>query len=427
MRVLQLSTHTTLIPDHGGKLRSHHIGRVLEDSGFEVRRIAFCFRVPGDLDDPREVIIDAASMPFWHGAEYAAYGPCRDFLSDYFPTVGALKTPAMLAEFDARVREAAADVVLLEHPWTWPLLARLPEVRSGEMPVVYSSQNVECALKRRIFDEAGIVAPPEVIEGVEALEHGLSGSAAAVVACTRADADTFASWGARRVVLAPNGGVRRRREHLLDILPLPLDPSSAYALAVGSGHPPNVSGFLNLVGPSLPLLRPNQRIVVAGGSSEIIVRSLLAKGLAHVIEERLISLGPVDDFCLDCLIANAHVLLLPIEYGSGSNVKTAEALLSGRPVLATRVAMRGFEAFHSIPGLTVTDGAPAFGNAMLAALQGGFRPFAVEHPILANLLWESTLAPLIALMRDIERELDHRPAVEPMRKAVRHASAYSQP
>ncbi len=424
MRVLLLSTHTTLLPNHGGKLRSHHIGRVLEESGFEVRRIAFCFKAPSDLEDPREPIIDVTPMPYWRSSEYESYGPCRDYLSDYFPTVGALKTPSILAEFDARVREAAPDVVLLEHPWTWPLLARLPEVRFGEMPVIYSSQNVECALKHRIFHECGIVAPPEVTEAIEALEHGLVGSAAGVVACTRTDADAFASWGARHVVLAPNGGVRRDRQHLVDILPLPIDPSCAYALAVGSGHPPNVSGFLNLVGPSLPLLQPNQRVVVAGGAADVILPSLEERGLAQMIEGRLISLGPVDDFCLDCLIANAHVVLLPVQYGSGSNVKTAEALLSGRPTLATSVAMRGFDAFWSIPGLTVADDAAGFGKALLAALQGPFQPSAAEHPILATLLWEATVAPLVELLRDIERELNARPSSGELESAARHAGAY---
>jgi len=428
MRVLQLSTHTTLLPTHGGKLRSHHIGRVLEEEGFDLRRIAFCFRVPSDLEDPREPIIDVTPMPFWQSREYESYGLCCDYLTDYFPTFGALKTPFILAEFDRRVRAAAPDLVLLEHPWTWPLLARLDEVRSGALPVVYSSQNVECVLKRTILDERAIVAPPGIIEDVEALERSLVVNAAGVSACTRTDAETFASWGARRVVVAPNGGVLREREHLLDILPLPLDPSHAYALAVGSGHPPNVSGFLNLVAPSLPLLRPEQRIVLAGGAASEIVRSLEAQGLGHMLEGRLISLGPVDEFCLDCLIANAHALLLPIQYGSGSNVKTAEALLSGRPIITTSVAMRGFDAFRGMPGVTVAEDAATLGDALMMVLQGSFQPACTDHQALRPLLWESTVSPLVQMLRELETSLrigrkpDARKA-NPARK-VAHASSH---
>ncbi len=402
LRILQLSTHSTLVPHHGGKLRSHHIGRVLEQQGFDLQRIAFCFRVSDDLEDPREPIIDVGRMSFWGSGAYAAFGPCGSYLSDYLATVAALEIPDLLAEFDDRVRAAAPDVVLLEHPWTWPLLARLDEVRSGAIRVVYSSQNVETTLKRRILDEEGIVPPPAVLEGVELLERSLVAHAAGVVACTRADADTFAAWGARRVVVASNGGVRSKRDRLLDILPLPLEPSQSYALAIGSSHPPNITGFMDLVVPSLPLLRPCQRIVVGGGAGPRIVQALEARGLARMAAGRLISLGPVDQFCLDCAIANAHALLLPIQYGGGSNVKTAEALLSGRPTVATAIAMRGFDGFRDVPGMTVASDAVAFGKAVLAVLDGPFRDSAADHPALSSLLWESTIAPLVELMREIE-------------------------
>ena len=421
MRILQLSTHTTLIPNHGGKLRSHHIARVLEQQGFAVRRLAFCFRVPDDLHDPREPIIDV-SRTFWESSEFASYGPCRQYLSDYIPTVEALRLPGILAEFDDRFRAAAPDVILLEHPWTWPLLVRLEEVRSGAVPVVYSSQNVETVLKRKILDEAGITPPPGVLEGIDALERSLVANAAGVSACTRADVDTFASWGARRVVMAANGGVRRRRDHLLDLLPWPIEPSHAFAFAVGSGHPPNVSGFLNLVGPSLPVLRPHQRVVVAGGAAASIVQTLQANGLERMMAGRLISLGPIDEFSLDCAIANADVLLLPVQYGGGSNVKTAEALLSGRPIVATGVAMRGFDRFRGAPGLTIADDPAGFGKSLLAALERPFQRSAADDPALATLLWESTIDPLVEMMREIEDELAaSRGSAPPLERAAYHA------
>jgi hypothetical protein len=405
MRIVQLSTHSTLIPRHGGKLRSHHVARVLEQEGFDIQRIAFCFRVADDLDDPREPIIDVGRMSFWGSDTFEAYGPCRSYLSDYLATVAALETPSILAEFNGRIRAAAPDVILLEHPWTWPLLERLEEVRSGAVRIVYNSQNVEIALKRRILDEEGIVSPRMVLDGIEALEQGLVAHSAGVSACTRMDADIYADWGAQRVVVAPNGGEQRERDHLLDILPWPLEPMQSYALAVGSGHPPNISGFMDLVVPSLAFLRPHQRVVMAGGAGQGIVQALEAKGLGLMAEGRLISLGTVDEFCLDCAIANAHVLLLPIQYGGGSNVKTAEALLSRRPILATSTAMRGFDRFLDVPGMTVADGSD-FGRAMLTALDQPFQARRAEHPALSSLLWEATIAPLVEMMREIECEID---------------------
>jgi hypothetical protein len=278
-------------------------------------------------------------------------------------------------------------------------------VRSGAVRVVYNSQNVEIALKRRILQEEGISAPIEVLDGIEALERDLVARAAGVSACTSMDAEVYVNWGARRVVVAPNGGVRRERRHLLDILPRPLAAEQSYALAVGSDHAPNISGVMNLVVPSLPLLRPHQRVVLAGSMGPAVIEAIEAQGAGRVANGRLIALGMVDEFCLDCAIANANALLLPIEYGGGSNVKTAEALLSGRPVIAAAAAMRGFDAFGGVPDLTIAVGRVDFGTAMLAALDRPYRAQSRDHPALSSLLWEATAAPLARLVREIEKEI----------------------
>lgn len=401
MRVLQLSTHTTLRPRHGGQLRSHHIGRVLEAAGFEVYRVAFGVRPQDHEDDPREPLVDVARGSFWGGPEHAAYGESWNYISDYVSVVAALKTPEIRDDLFARVREAEADVIILEHPWSWPLVAQLEEVASGRVQVVYSSQNVEAALKRRIFAEEGLDYRPGTFEEIEALERDLVARAAGVSTCTAADAEEFTAWGAQRVVVAPNGGVRRARGHLIDLLPWPLEPAQPYVLAVGSGHPPNVSGFVDLVVPALPRLRPNQRVVLAGGVGSGVEQELRSRGILRMAERRLVVLGAVDDFTLDCAIANAQALLLPIQYGGGSNVKTAEALLSGRPVVATETAMRGFDACRGLPGVTIAEDPESFGRAALAALDAPFREVPTDHPALSALLWDSTVQPLVELLRDI--------------------------
>lgn len=405
MRILQLSTHTTLVPRHGGMLRSHHIGRVVEQSGLDLRRLAFVHRSPEHRDDPREPLIDVGPLPFWGSDAFRAYGGCRWLVSDYLSAVAALESPELLAEFDARLAEAAPDLVLLEHPWTWPLLERHEAVRSGALPVVYSSQNVELALKRQILAETGMAPPTplrdSLLAGIEAVERGLVAAAAGVVACTAADGAVFAEWGAKRVVVAPNGGVRQPRGHLIDVLPDGLAPEHAFALVVGSMHPPNISGFLELVVPMLPRLAPHQRVVVAGDAGIGILQAMEEQGLSRLAENRVIALGRVATLTLDCLLANAQVVLVPILYGGGSNVKTAEALLSGRPVIASRPAMRGFDAFHGAEGLTVAEDPASFGAALMDALDAPFRATGPDDAALAPLLWESTVAPLVTLLREI--------------------------
>jgi glycosyltransferase involved in cell wall biosynthesis len=400
MRILQLSTHTTLIPRHGGKLRSHHIGRVLEEAGFELRRLAFCFRDASDIDDEREPIIDAAQSSLWGQPAHLATGASGRFVSDYLATVAALASPSLLEAFDAAFRAAAPDTVLLEHPWTWPLIERLPEVRQRRVRVIYSSQNVETHLKRDILRAEGIEPAPGLLEGVSRLERGLVAHADAVVTCTAADARVFGEWGARRTIVAPNGGVRRHRSHLRGMLPRPLEPGHAYALVVGSAHPPNISGFLNLVNPWLPRLPPGQRVVIAGGAGPAIAAAIEEAGLAPLLRDRVVVLGVLDELALDCALANTRALMVPVEYGGGSNVKTAEALLSGRPVVVTPAALRGFELGAGLDGLRVAGSAEAFGAAVLDLLQAPHRGIPAEAPVLAGLVWEHTVGPLVGFLRE---------------------------
>lgn len=402
MRVLQLSTHTTLIPRHGGKLRSHHIGRVLHQNGFLLQRLAFCHRSPDDIEDSNEPIIDVGRSPYWRSCEFEQLGSWKQYLYDYLSTVAALQTPSLLAEFDNYILNMAPDLVLLEHPWTWPLLSRYNAVSSGAMRVIYSSQNVEADLKRRILLNEGVSLPTDVLKSVEGLERDLVQKSAGVAACTVSDANVFASWGCARVVVAPNGGVFRARDHLVHILPRPLEPQHSYALVVGSAHPPNISGFVELVAPTLSSLRPLERIVIAGSAGPAIISELQSRGLGTMLDDRLVSLGVVDELYLDCLIANCKVLLLPILYGGGSNVKTAEALLSGRPVIASEAAMRGFDEFRLTPGLTVAADVQCFGEALLDLLAAPFQAGVAAAETRSGLLWDETIRPLVDLLHELD-------------------------
>ena len=401
MRILQLSTHTTLAPHHGGKLRSHHIGRVLEEAGLDLRRLALCVRTAEDQDDEREPIVDVGRSAFWYSASHRRYGRSASLLSGYVATVAAMASPGVLDAFDRAFRHAAPDVVLLEHPWTWPLLERYPDVTSRRIRVLYSSQNVELHLNGEILRRHGIDAAPDVLAGLERLERSLVAHADATIACTEADAEVFLRWGARRVVVAPNGGVRRQRGHLRAILPEPLRPDHVYALVVGSNHHPNVSGFLDLVTPWLPRLRPMQRVVIAGDAGPSIMAEMGRTGLGQLARDRVLALGRVDGFSLDCAIANARAILVPVRYGGGSNVKTAEALLSGRPIIASPCAMRGFGMALGAPGLHVADTAEDFGAAVLGLLDRPGPGVPAGHPALAALAWDATVAPVVALLRDI--------------------------
>jgi glycosyltransferase involved in cell wall biosynthesis len=395
MRILQISTHTTLRPRHGGQLRSHNIARVVEAAGHELQRLAVAYKHAEDPIDPREPIVDISRSKYWW--RMIKHGPME--LNDYFSLQAVIEEPALAGQVSTVIDATDPDVIMLEHPWMWPLIKKREAVASGRIHVIYNSQNVEADLKHRILTEAGHSQFDELLQQVMKLEEDLVQSAAATTVCTAADGDVFTRWGARRIVVANNGAVRREYGRLMGILPSALVPDNKYAFAVGSNHPPNLAGLQNYVAPALKYLRPLQRIVVAGGVCEPFRHWLEQQGMLPVMADRLVLLGAVDEIELNSAIANASVLLLPIPYGGGSNVKTAEALLSRKRIIATDAAMRGFSEFSSLPMVKVIDSERSFVEALLESFDAGPGQDG-DADLLNTLLWDNTLAPIAALLAE---------------------------
>ena len=113
-------------------------------------------------------------------------------------------------------------------------------------------------------------------------------------------------------------------------------------------------------------------------------------------------LGLVDPVVLEALLTRAAVILLPKTRGGGSNLKTSEALLARRPVVATRLAFAGFEAWRDLPGVTIADEPYVFWQLVARQL--------ACPQILADrqdddrrdeLLWPTCLAPMIAASENL--------------------------
>jgi hypothetical protein len=180
-------------------------------------------------------------------------------------------------------------------------------------------------------------------------------------------------------------------------LPDTLNPDLSYVLYIASAHEPNASGIPDLFSTMFEALRPLERLVVAGGVCHFFSEWFRTGGPVHLARERMILLGEVTDFCRDGLIANAAGIVLPVREGGGSNLKTAEALYSRLPLVATSVAMRGYEMFRHADGVIVADDPTAFAAGMRKVMDGlvGKRPPA---PALDELLWDNTLLPIARLV-----------------------------
>ena len=215
------------------------------------------------------------------------------------------------------------------------------------------------------------------------------------IACTESDAIVLRGFGARRIVIAHNGIVERHadsralrdwRWHLGD---------KRFALFVGSAYPPNAAGFWEIFAPSLAFLAPDQRILAVGGVSALLTEYGSYKMWQGVNDSRLIRAGFQSEDALAALIDLATCIVLPITRGGGSNIKTAEAVYSRKPVIGTSKSFCGHERTLALPHVFAVDEPAEFRRLVKAALEETLPPAAADDPQLrASVLWNETLARL---------------------------------
>ncbi|MDD5175808.1 MAG: glycosyltransferase [Sterolibacterium sp.] len=391
-RILVFTTYPFNRPLHGGQLRAANLAAAYRAAGFEVQTLAVYqeehytdVTTPDDVAFPRHSpfrLYRGASLPF-----------VDDLLSGAFAAADTVDGGGY-AQVRSRLR-APPDAIHLEQPWLLPLAERLlAEPEFERCRLVYGSQNVEWQLKQQILDSYAVAGSAPVVEEIRALEARACARADLVLAVAEADLAALQALGARKCLLARNGiaaatpsaAALERWQRQFDGL--------RFALFVGSAHPPNISGFIDVVGPSLAFLPPDRAICIAGGVGPHIRDLPQLARWSLVNAPRLRVLGILSDDDLAAVKALAHIYILPIREGSGSNIKTAEALNSGKPVVGTSVSFRGYEAAaRELAGVYVEDDADGFRQRVTRLLESEARPPAPAQAALRNsLLWERTLA-----------------------------------
>jgi hypothetical protein len=122
------------------------------------------------------------------------------------------------------------------------------------------------------------------------------------------------------------------RELLLDLCGLPVDVEHLF-LFVGSRYAPNIAAAQNVA----DLAKAFAERCPAVKAHFVIAGACRDPGDGP----RLKSLGRVSDLTLRLLYENARAIIIPLEFGTGSSLKSIEALAYGRCVLGTSVAFRG--------------------------------------------------------------------------------------
>lgn len=391
IKILMLANYPIVEPRHGGQLRTHYIHEEYKKAGIDVHLVSFFqeggyqyylssdYPLPGTLS----VVIDK-------DFDYAVY--------DYLSALHVEQDVSIFEKLAAQIRDDGYDYVQLEQPYFWPVVKKIFSLQPAgwKAPrVIFSSQNIEFEMKEEVLRK--INAPENYIQrisnSIRAIEIDLVRNAHITFAVAQQDKLKLQELGGRADVhLLPNGvGKLTVDQQAVDgwRTILPKEPFATY---ISSAHLPNAVGFFSLFGNSLGFLPPDRKIIVAGGVCTLIERSEEFTKWSSINRSRSILLGPVDNIGVAALRKFTHVFTLPITTGGGSNIKTAEALVTGAYVLSTSMAFRGFEHFANESGVFIEDDPKAFRSRLVWLLNQEPNTVSEEgHAKRELLLWEHTL------------------------------------
>ena len=397
MRILILSTYPATNPIHGGQHRLSQIVKLLRKEGYEV--------------DVRG-ILGASAYPSVAG--YLPF-PGNEALSAYLPNTSLMEDWAIgrfAADANGGFKRLAAlcannyDVIFCEQPWLFQFAHARYSAGKRRPLFVYGSQNVEHRLKGEIVEQyLGKSLAERYSKMVLETEKFAMSEADLIIAVSEKDKEWLASAASAPVVVAPNGVVdRRARTH--DVRESnAISGNYKFALYCASGHPPNIQGFYEIFGRGIGCLAPAERLVVAGGAGPSIAGDARSSKTSS-LSRSLIVAGEVTESQLSGLLSTAHVIVLPVTRGGGTNLKTAEAIWSGRHVVSTSVAMRGFERFATARGLRVADEPASFLAAIRQAMsEPSLELRAEERAERSTVLWDSALVPLLQSFSELKSRI----------------------
>lgn len=243
-----------------------------------------------------------------------------------------MRSRAAKLAINSALRHSSAAVI------QYPFLASLisPFANAYEIPVVLNSHDVlgmqtkRRKLRRWILDKE-----------IEAFNVAHFSSV-----ISEEDRQTFEELGARTHVIANSIDIEiftasdceeARRRVAAAGIELPFEQ---FGLFVGSAHYPNFVAAKRIAEFS------QNELLVSANIGFVIVGDCVSSKLA-AITRNCRHVGRVPRSILQALYALASFVVIPLESGTGSSVKTLEALAYGKAVIGTKVAFRGFDVANS--------------------------------------------------------------------------------
>ncbi len=295
------------------------------------------------------------------------------------------------------IEDFKPDIIQVEQIFPYLGLEALLNELNVTPKLIYSSQNIESKMKQEIYIDLNIAKSQRqsLVNEVVKAEATFSKSADLVITVSEDDAKAHKTMGAKRCIVIPNGIEKTRASkkalsYWADFKKL--NYIKQMVCFVGSGHSPNWAGFLEMISHDTSFMPRDAKIIVAGGVAEYF-KSKFPKN--SNFWEGCIAVGKLEEDNLAGVLASSEGVLLPITKGGGSNLKTAEAILSGKKIVGTSFAFRSFDKYLELPNIYVADTQKEFQQKILEALNTP--PIRLNHKdrkLTEHVQWKYCLQPL---------------------------------
>lgn len=360
MNILVFCTYPISNPRHGGQLRVRNIVDRYRAQGHRVQVVGILGsesyeQEPGFINFPGVVQLSKFIN--------------NSFLMEDYALGRWISNDSGASQQLASMIEIKPDLVQVEHPWLFEFAHCYVKENFPKVPIVYSAHNIEWLLKQEML----LSYYPDTIalkygQLIKDVELDAISSSDAIICVSQNDAKWIRSHTKKSVVIAPNG-VKPWRTTLAGVNEAKtITGDCSYALYCASAHPPNMTGFFTMLGGGFGSLKPDEKLVIAGGASISITGDVRIHKSAK-LAEKVVAAGIVSQSCLEGLLDDAHCIVLPLTQGGGTNLKTAEALLAGKYIVATSIAMRGFEQFIGAKGIYLADDPGVYKRALRNAME----------------------------------------------------------
>jgi glycosyltransferase involved in cell wall biosynthesis len=349
-RIVQLLPHSFLPPEDGGRLKSATLASALAKLG-ELHLLSFEDDHLGASakEAPQEMELPFGGRAWWHSLRHASN-------RERFPRSLLLRLRPDRAPFGWRPRtprgaalmgllaDLAPDTVVADDtrqaPWA---------VFSGARLKVVHTHNLESRLWRNFAEakpgDRGLARDAALYAR---LEREILPLADQVWGVREEDLEVYRSLGCRGLGLMPNV---IPAEHFLSN-PTPGEPGVGLYFS-SLWYAPNAEAAREMVGLATRLRAAGHAVhlQVAGRGASPELEALMAR------TEGLEALGFVKD--LEALKRRAAAVIIPLNAGGGTKLKTLEAMAAGKPLLTTPTGAEGIGLVDGVHAF-IRDLGPAF-------------------------------------------------------------------